>query len=126
MPVVFTNVIYSKTGISVNISNPTNSPIDIYGGTISGLYLSIPSQDIYDYPDVYLPGNVTFGTDFTDVSRMYGGLEPYTGNDSNLKTYSSRAKIFVKSLNNEKNRVYFEFEDNKLVAIQYCYLDLMA
>lgn len=126
VPVSFSNIIYSKTGISVNIGNPTNSPIDIYGGTIVGLYLSIPEQDIYDYPDVYLPGNVTFGTEYKDVARMYGELTLYDGSNSDLKLYSDSVKIYQKDLNNERNHVYFEFENDKLVAIQYYYFDLTA
>ena len=126
VPVMFTNVIYSKTGLSVNIGNPTNSPIDIYGGTITGLYLAKPDQDIYDYPDVYLPGNVTFGTSYDDVVKMYGGLDAYHNDNSDLKLYSNRVKIYQKDLNNERNHVYFEFENNELVAIQYYYFDLTA
>lgn len=126
VPVSFTNIIYGMTGIDISIGNPTNNPIDIYSGILTGLYIAIPDQDIYDYPDVYLPGNVTFGTDFNDVMRMYGGLEPYQGGNSDLKLYSDSVTVYQKTLNHDKNYVYFEFDNNKLVAIQFYYFDLSA
>lgn len=128
LPVWFVNKDYQMTDLTVSIANNTDKNIDLSDGLVTTLYIS--PVDPYDCPYVYLPGNVTFGTSYDDVVKMYGEktLVPYTGeDDANAKDiikHSDSAKIYELKLNNVHNHVYLSFEDNKLVAIEYFYYDL--
>lgn len=123
IPIVFNEAKYSMTGFDVSIGNTSDKEIDISEGIVTTLYIGRP-DNIYDYPDVYLPGNVTLGTSYDDIVKMYGRLDAYGGNDNVIK-HAECAIIYQLELNNKRNCVYFEFNyDNELVAIQYYYFDL--
>lgn len=123
LPIEFNKIIYSMTGFDISIGNMTNNDIDVTEGNITTLYIGLPDE-IYDYPDVYLPGNITLGSSYDDVVKMYGSLDVYEENE-NLKMHPNGAVVYQANLNNKRNHIYFEFSyENKLVAIQYYYFDL--
>lgn len=125
LPVWFINKDYQMTDLTVSIANNTTKNIDLAEGVVTTLYIAPVNP--YDYPYVYLPGNVTFGTSYSDVEKMYGekSLIPFKDEDKgDIIKHSSDAKIYEMKLNNVHNHVYLSFEDDKLVAIQYYYYDL--
>lgn len=124
LPIVFNKLDYTMTDFDISIGNATNKDIDIKDGAITTLYIGKPDE-IYDYPDIYLPGNVTLGTAYNDVVQMYGRLDTYEDNEA-LVLHKNCGVIYQLNLGgNERNHIYFEFDyDNKLVAIQYYYYDL--
>lgn len=123
LPIEFNKIDYSMTGFDISIGNITDADIDVTEGVVTTLYMGLPDE-IYDYPDIYLPGNVTLGTDYDDIVKMYGNMDAYEENE-NLKLHPNCAVIYQADLNNKRNHVYFEFSyDNKLVAVQYHYFDL--
>lgn len=123
LPIEFKEQRYAKTDFDISIGNPTDDIADVTKGLVTTLYIGRP-ESIYDYPDVYLPGNVTFGTTYADVVKMYGELDRYEPND-NLNRHSDYYSVYQLPLNNKRNIIYFEFDiDEKLVAVQYYYFDL--
>lgn len=123
LPIEFVDNRYAKTDFDISIGNTTDDIIDVTDGTVTTLYVGLP-ENIYDYPDVYLPGNVTLGTSYADVVKMYGRLDRYEPND-NLNRHDDYFNIYQLPLNNKRNIIYFEFDSNeKLIAIQYYYFDL--
>lgn len=133
LPIAFVNNIYSMTDFSISIGNSSFKTINIKDGVVTTLYIGRPDVT-YDYPDVYLPGNVTINTSYDDIVKMYGPLQRiYEGLDSddisrikdNIVSHEDCYSIYQLPLDNERNYIYFEFDsENKLAAIQYYYFDL--
>ena len=65
----------------LNIGNPTTSDINIDEGYVTKLYME--KSDVYPYPQLILPGGITFGCTLEQVQSVYGELTKYTpsGND---------------------------------------------
>ena len=129
LPIEFVNKDYGMTDFHVSIANSTKENIDVSDGIVTTFYIGLPksrySYQIYNYPDVYLPGNITLTSSYKDVVNMYGDLEEYTGNNDSLYMYSDNVKVYYVNLHgNKRNKLYFEFEKDVLVAVQWYFYDL--
>lgn len=114
---------YEKTKLDVSIGNVTKNNVDVSDGVVTSLYIGNPA-DGYDYPVVYLPGNVTFGTPYSDIVKLYGQLEPCS-DSSVIVTHSDAVSFYEIELNNRHNHLYLEFDSNDtLVAVEWYYYDL--
>lgn len=126
IPVSFVNDDYSECQIGVNIGNTTDKEINVTEGSITTLQFiypkSIREYQVFDYPMIYLPGNVTFGTAYEDVVKMYGELDKCLDVDG-FVLYDHNVKTYRIALNNEHNYIYFQFFDNNLVGIMWDYFD---
>lgn len=128
VPCNYNNEEYAKAGLNICVGNATDTECDLLDGIVTTYYVGYPGQ-AFDYPSVYLPGNVTLLTSYDDVVKMYGELEEYTGS-VNDKSYCKNMfitsdKIYCLKLNNVHNYIYFGFNaDNQLIEIQYYYHDL--
>lgn len=129
LPISFVKDAYGMTEFSVSIGNASDMNIGIEQGLVTTFYIGVPkiesSNRVYDYPTIFLPGNITLMSSYDDVIKVYGNLDKYKGGNASLCLYSNDATVYQLNLNNnEHNRIYFQFVDNKLVAIQYHYYDL--
>lgn len=131
LPIKFINEDYGMTEFSISVGNASDDSIDVSEGIVTTLYVGLPKSEyaynVYDYPDVYLPGNITLTSTYNDVVSLYGELEPYTGDNKSLYMYSDNVKIYQVNLHdNLHNHLYLEFENDVLVAIQWHFYDLNA
>ena len=129
LPISFVKDDYGMTDFRISIGNASDESIDVADGIVTTLYIGVPKfkyeHQIYDYPSVFLPGNVTLMSSYGDVVSVYGHLDNYTNDNESLYLYSDDAKVYQFNLNgNVHNHIYFQFVDDKLVAIQYHYYDL--
>lgn len=129
LPISFVNKDYGMTDFHISIANATDEHIDVSDGLVTTFYIGLPkskySYQLYDYPDIYLPGNITLTSSYDDVKSMYGSLERYENNNNSLYLYSDKVDIYYVNLyGNRCNKIYFEFENNMLVAIQWYFYDL--
>lgn len=114
---------YSKSKLDVSIGNVTKNNVDVADGVVTTLYIGKP-KDGFDYPVIYLPGNVTFGTSYNDILKMYGPLD-VCSDSSNIIMHNEAVSFYQVELNNRHNHLYLEFSsDNKLVAVEWYYYDL--
>lgn len=129
LPVVFSNLDYNMTDIQVSIGNRTQSNIEVDLGDVTMFYIGEPkspySYQIYDYPDILLPGNISFETSLSDAEKVYGKLTKCV-DTSNAIVYDKDAVIYAVQLNNTHNYLYLQFLDDKLVAIQWYYYDFTS
>ena len=129
LPAVFTNLNYNMADLYVSIGNRTKDNIYVDAGDVTMFSIGIPkspySYQIYDYPMVVLPGNVTFGTSLSDVELVYGELK-LCEDKSNVIVYSDTAVCYAIQLDNSHNFLYLQFEDFKLVSVQWYYYDFNA
>jgi hypothetical protein len=115
----------------VHIGNPTDADIDISDGLITTLVMTTLDAGVKTY-DVILPGNVTFGTNYEDVVKVYGDgiLTPYDATKTKAKAYTDHLyltgkDVYYVRLNNAHNFVYLGFDTNgRLSGIQWQYTDL--
>lgn len=131
LPIVFANEDYGMTEFNISIANPTEENIDVSEGIVTTFYVGIPKSELdynaYDYPYVYLPGNITLTSTYEEVISVYGELEEYTGDNESLHLYSDTVTVYqVELYENVHNHVYLEFENDVLVAIQWHFYDLNA
>lgn len=129
LPAVFTNLNYNMADLFVSIGNRTKENIYVDAGDVTMFYIGLPkspySYQIYDYPNVLLPGNVTLGTSRGDVEYAYGELTKCE-DKSNVILYDDEAVVYAIQLDNSHNFIYFEFVDEVLVAIEWYYYDFNA
>ena len=129
VPCNYVNEEYARTGLVMSLGNATDEKCDLLDGIITTYYVGYPGRT-FEYPMVYLPGNVTINTSYDDVVKMYGELEKYDRNDEEAKSYCKNLYIasddvYCLKLNNVHNYIYFGFDaDKKLTEIQYYYHDL--
>lgn len=132
LPIAFVNESYSKTEFYVSIANSTEEDIDVSDGLVTTVMIGSPKSkydyQVYDYPEVYLPGNITFGSTYDQVKSLYGQLEEVTNDEKEENVvcpYGNISKLYKIELNENKyNCLYFEFVDNELVALQWYFYDL--
>lgn len=99
----------------VSVANLSRESVLIQDASVTTLCIS--AKD----PVVLLPGNVTFGTSFPDVAKMYGDLLPVA--DTQFKGTLSDG-VYAIPLENERNKIYLGFTDGKLVEVQWFYIDV--
>ena len=126
IPVSFIDSNYSHADLMVCLGNDTDEVIKAKDSLITCLGITWPQTayeyQIYDYPLIYLPGNVTFGTTYDDVVELYGELTP-AENASRVHLYSMNTKVYQIELNNEHNFLYLQFDNDKLVGMEWYYFD---
>lgn len=115
LPIVFTNEIFKDTGIYVSVANLSRDTVLIQDASVTTLCISKGSVP------VVLPGNVTFGTSFSDIVKMYGDLQK-TDDTQFQGTLSD--DVYSLDLGNHRNHIYFGFKDGKLIEIQWFYIDM--
>ena len=115
LPIQFTDEIFDGTDIYVSVANLSKESVLIQDASIVTLCVSKGSLP------VLLPGNVTFGTSYTDVVKMYGDLQAI--DDTQFKGTLSK-DVYALDLGNSHNYIYFGFKDGKLIEIQWFYIDM--
>jgi len=129
VPCNYVNEEYAKAGLNICLGNATANECDLLDGIVTTYYFSYPGT-AFEYPMVYLPGNVTIKTSYDDIVKMYGELEKYDKEDIDAKSYCKNLHIisddvYFLKLNNVHNYIYFGFDaDKKLTEVQYYYHDL--
>ncbi|MBO5435120.1 hypothetical protein J6A31_04790 [bacterium] len=124
LPIALVKDEYATMGLDISIANTERSSIDVTTGTVTTLYVGKPISPVQDYPLIYLPGNVTFGTSYADVVKMYGKLDMYVEHDDVIR-HEAAISIYQLDLANKYNHLYLQFDaEDKLVAIQWHYYDL--
>lgn len=131
LPVAFKNNDYSKCEFYLSIANASDENIDVADGLVTTFMIGVPKSkyeyQIYDYPDVYLPGNITFGCTYDEVTSVYGELETVSVDavSSVVNIYAKDVDVYQVKLNDNKhNFIYLQFVNHELVAIQWYFYDL--
>lgn len=117
-PVVFANDAYADNYIYASIGNLTETTQNISDCTLTTLCLG--KQD--ELPDISLPGNITFGVSLNDVINMYKGLHVVDSDDDYAGVLADT--VYAVTLENSHNKIYFGFSNNKLVEIQWYFIDM--
>lgn len=125
-PVEMVNDRYSQTGVYVSIANTGAEEVSLEEGMVVSLFLSVPDEKHDGYPEVWLPGNVTFGTLYMDVADLYGDMEPYGGNNPRVEVFEDTDIYSVQIGTNRHNRLYLYFREGKVWAMQWDYYDFNA
>jgi hypothetical protein len=132
LPVTFVDSSYvqSRPYLMVDIANANGTggeDIDVADGVVTTLHIGKPTNSNI-YPSVVLPGNVTLGTSYDDVLRVYGPqLISYTGDNEGIENLqlSDSVSIYQMRLGNDYNWLYLIFgSDNTLSAVRWYYYDL--
>ena len=115
LPVVYADDSFQNTVSYVSVANLSKDSVAIQDASITTLCFSDGNLS------VLLPGNVTFGTSYADISKMYGGLQKT--DDLQFKGKLSDT-VYVIDLKNHRNKIYFGFKSDKLIEIQWYYIDM--
>lgn len=118
MPVSFIDEALSKIPVYVTLGNLSSEDIKLQDASITTLYVGIGDNPL----ELLLPGNVTFGTSYTDVVKMYGDLDETK--DAEFRGELAESVYSLSLSNNKHNKIYFGFKDGKLVEIQWYYIDM--
>lgn len=116
LPITFVDETVPATSVYVVVGNITKDDIPYQNGSVTTLYINSNSRF-----DVTLPGGVTFGTSYDDFVKMYGDVES-SEDDAYHGTLAD--SVYEVTLHNKHNKIYFGFKDNKLVEIQWYYIDM--
>lgn len=118
IPVSFIDEALSKIPVYVTLGNLSSEDIKLQDASITTLYVGIGDNPL----ELLLPGNVTFGTSYTDVVKMYGDLDETK--DAEFRGELAESVYSLSLSNNKHNKIYFGFKDGKLVEIQWYYIDM--
>ena len=126
VPVKFDNDAYDMVEKYFSVGNMTDKTVSVGEGRYTTVYLGYPKStreyQVYDYPLVYLPGNVTFGTSYDDVVNLYGKLEKCY-NLQDVPVYNDTTVTYQIELDHPHNYLYLQFDEQKLVGIEWYYFD---
>lgn len=127
VPVIFTNNSYSSDCVDITVVNMSDATASVIAADESCKIVSFYIGQLrngQNYPDVYLPGNITFGSSYSDVMSMYGQPSNYIETDQLIR-HEDCLSVYQYDLDNSNNHLYLEFDnESNLVAIQYYYSDL--
>lgn len=118
IPVSFTDETLAGTPVYVTLGNLSSEDIKLQDASITTLYVGTGDNPL----GLLLPGNVTFGTSYTDVVKMYGDLDETK--DAEFRGELTESVYSLSLSNNKHNKIYFGFKDGKLVEIQWYYIDM--
>lgn len=118
IPVSFTDGTLPEIPVYVTLGNLSSEDIKLQDASITTLYVGTGDNPL----GLLLPGNVTFGTSYTDVVKMYGDLDETK--DAEFRGELAESVYSLSLSNNKHNKIYFGFKDGKLVEIQWYYIDM--
>ena len=118
IPVSFTDDALVKTPVYVTLGNLSSDDVKLQDASITTLYVGAGDNPL----GLLLPGNVTFGTSYADVVKMYGDLDETK--DAEFRGELAESVYSLSLSNNKHNKIYFGFKDGKLVEIQWYYIDM--
>lgn len=117
LPVIFTDDAMENTPLYVCAGNFSDKQVSINDAYITTFYAGFCADGL----SVVLPGNVTFGTSYTEFVKMYGNMD---NADDDLFYGKTADSVYKLDLANEHNKIYFGFKDGKLVEVQWYYIDM--
>ena len=118
VPVLFQDEALAKTPVYVTLGNLSSKDVKLQDASVTTLYVGAGETSL----NIFLPGNVTFGTSYKDVVKMYGDLD--TTEDTVFHGKLAEDVYSLSLSSNKQNKIYFGFKDGKLVEIQWYYIDM--
>lgn len=117
LPVIFTDDTMKDTPLYIGAGNISDKQVSMNDADVTTFYAGFCEDGL----SVVLPGNVTFGTSYTEFVKMYGDMD---STDDELFRGKIADSVYKLDLANEHNKIYFGFKDGKLVEVQWYYIDM--
>ncbi len=118
VPVEFVSDEYKESLVELALGNLSNESQPYDKASMTTLYIGNTGTA----PEVVLPGGVMFGTGLEDVQKMYESMHAVKDDDVFLGSLSEA--VYAVDLSNKHNKIYLGFYNNKLVEVQWYYIDM--